>query len=149
MINYIKGDLLISDCDVICHGCNCFHTMGSGIARQIANRYPLVEFVDKKTKYGDREKLGTYSTANIQIGNDKNLIILNCYTQYNYGFQKVNCDYNAIEKVMIKINNEFPQDCKIGMPKIGCGLAGGYWNIVEEILNRVFADREIFVYTID
>lgn len=32
------------------------------------------------------------------------------------------------------------------MPRIGCGLAGGDWSIVEKILNNVFDDRTIYVY---
>ena len=36
----IKGDLLKSDVPAIIHQCNCFHTMGGGIAVQIASKYP-------------------------------------------------------------------------------------------------------------
>lgn len=26
----VKGNLLISDCDIIAHGCNCFNNLGGG-----------------------------------------------------------------------------------------------------------------------
>lgn len=39
-IIYVHGDLLESDCDVIAHGCNCFHSFGAGIACQFLKRYP-------------------------------------------------------------------------------------------------------------
>jgi len=34
----------------------------------------------------------------------------------------------------------------VHMPRIGCGLAGGEWSKVEEIINEVMADVQVFVY---
>ena len=42
MIHYVKGNLLDSDCDYICHQVNCQGVMGSGIAKQIRERWPEV-----------------------------------------------------------------------------------------------------------
>lgn len=38
IVNYIKGDIvaLFLEGNIIAHGCNCFHTMGSGVAGQLA-----------------------------------------------------------------------------------------------------------------
>jgi hypothetical protein len=36
----------------------------------------------------------------------------------------------------------------INIPKIGCGLAGGSWDIVSDIIDDVFKDKEITVYTL-
>ena len=133
----IKGDLLKLGMDgrfdVIVHGCNCFHTMGSGIALQIKKTFPYAFEVDKKTIKGDKKKLGTYSVASIKI-NDNYLIILNAYTQYGYGGQNVNVDYTAIKNVFIKIAKDF-NGLRIGFPKIGCGLAGGDWKKVSKIID--------------
>lgn len=38
----IKGNLLESDCDIICHQTNTLGIMGGGIALQIKNKYPLL-----------------------------------------------------------------------------------------------------------
>jgi hypothetical protein len=35
------------------------------------------------------------------------------------------------------------------MPRIGCGLAGGEWSKVEEIINRVMPDVDVYVYDFD
>ena len=40
----------------------------------------------------------------------------------------------------------------IGFPLIGCGVAGGDWNIVEEMIKEVFEglpNVEIYIYTLD
>jgi O-acetyl-ADP-ribose deacetylase (regulator of RNase III) len=38
----------------------------------------------------------------------------------------------------------------VAIPKIGCGLAGGDWNIVEQLINdTVGDDLEIWVYELE
>lgn len=38
---------------------------------------------------------------------------------------------------------------ELAIPKIGCGLAGGNWNIVEKIINEVTGDKlDVYVYYI-
>lgn len=168
MIEYIKGDLLKSDCDFIIHGCNCFHTMGSGIAAQIKKKYPEAYESDLKTPYGDVNKLGTYSfvetTRSVQtFDSGQNfpwdytiyeITIVNAYTQFNFGgppfytgVEGRHADYTAINEVLDDIFNDFPNKV-MGMPKIGCGLGGGDWNVVSEIIERLSNkyDKTIKVY---
>lgn len=133
MIEYIKGDVLNSGEAVVIHGCNCFNTMGSGVARQVLEEYREAAIVDAETVPGDVSKMGTYTTA---VGKNGTRII-NAYTQYHYSRQKVNVDCVALECVMMLICNDFPDQKVFAMPKIGAGLAGGDWNIIEEILIRV------------
>jgi len=144
-LKYLKGDLIqyIQDgnLDVIVHGCNCFHIMGGGIAKQIKNKFPEVFVADQETPFGDINKLGLCHY--IQITNPS-FIIVNAYTQYHYGTQQVNVDYYAIRKCMqsIKINMH---GLKIGMPKIGCGLAGGDWNIVSKIIETELTGEDVTI----
>ena len=147
MIKYLNGNLLDSDCDVICHGCNCFHAMNSGIAREIRSTYPESYSADVSDSIkGDKKKLGDFTFAKTKHKSlDKDVIVSNCYTQYNYGGNQINGDYIAIKKVMQKIKDTFPTQ-KIGMNKIGCGLGGLSWNKVESIINSVFGNREVYVY---
>lgn len=42
MIHHVKGNLLDSNCDYICHQVNCKGVMGAGIAKQIRDRWPWV-----------------------------------------------------------------------------------------------------------
>jgi len=43
MINFVKGDLFESDCEVLVNAVNPIGMMGGGIARQFAIRYPEME----------------------------------------------------------------------------------------------------------
>ncbi len=138
----IKGNLLEyfenGDFDVIIHGCNCFHCMSAGIAKQISLQYPLAFEVDlKESKFGDRFKLGTYTQLQISsLG--KTRYIVNAYTQFLPGggtSEYPACDYDAIRNVFKQIYFNF-KDKRIGYPMIGCGIAGGDWNIVSAIIDE-------------
>ena len=96
----IKGDLiklaLNGEFDVIVHGCNCFCTMGKGIALTIKNVFPEAYQADLKTNKGDKQKLGKYSYATLQR-NGYQITVINAYTQYHYGGRGNKADYNAIK----------------------------------------------------
>ena len=103
----IKGDLIKlaikGDFDVIIHGCNCFCTMGAGIAKSIKTAFPEAYKADLETLKGDKEKLGNFSAANIKR-NGQEITIVNAYTQYHYGGPGIKVDYNAIQVVNISFN---------------------------------------------
>ena len=149
MIIYVKGNLLKSDCDVIAHGCNCFCTMGSGIARQIRQKYPGAYQADLETINGDLKKLGAFS-----LFKSEDFDIYNLYTQYKYGSDKVHLVYAALELSLITMKYHLQweyenySELKIGFPKIGCGLAGGDWEKVSKIIENVFSDIDVYVYEI-
>ena len=77
-------------------------------------------------------------------------IIANCATQDKY-LPRGEChaDYDAIRKAMYTLKNDVYPDLSIAIPKIGAGLAGGDWNIIEGILNEVFTDYDITVYYLE
>lgn len=109
--------------DVIVHGANSFCTMNSGIAKYIRLNFPEAYEADKKTAYGDKNKVGTFSEVTLNI-NGHNLIIINAYTQYRYGRDKDYFEYDSFPGLLQKIKAKYG-DKKIGLPLIGCGLAGG------------------------
>lgn len=139
----IKGDLVYlaqhDHFDLITHGCNCFCTMGSGIAPQIANAFPETRIADNKTIKGDISKLGKYSSAISRTIGNNDITIVNSYTQYGFDPKKRQLEYGAIRSCMMKINNDF-KTMHIGIPLIGCGLAGGDWNIVKQIIQEELTD---------
>lgn len=132
--------------------------MGSGIARQIAKQIPEALVADKKTTYGDKNKLGTYSMAIARFSQESTSTIkcvFNLYTQYKFGTHAVQVDYSAVEKAMKNFRNAVAQmeilhgaPLKVGIPRIGCGLAGGDWKIVKPLIEAAFHDHPIYVYSL-
>ncbi|RLC03199.1 MAG: phosphatase [Deltaproteobacteria bacterium] len=137
-MNILKGDLLhyalTGQFDVIIHGCNCFCSMGAGIARLIRDTFPNAYQADLKTEMGDKEKLGAYSQARIEK-NGNIFTIVNGYTQYDFSGQGVLVDYRAVQKLFARIKKHFANQ-KIGYPKIGAGLAKGDWEVISNIINK-------------
>jgi O-acetyl-ADP-ribose deacetylase (regulator of RNase III) len=128
----------------ILHQANCFHTMGGGIARQIAMRFPEAYEADKRdSSYGDRSKLGTFTYAEID---DPNHLIYNLYSQFTFGMGRQTL-YDAMVDGLerIRIHAISKGLTKLGLPfNMGCTLGGGNWKIVRPIIDSIFAtDSEI------
>lgn len=140
-LKYIDGDILDTQdiFDVICHGCNCFCTMGVGLAKKVKLVYPEAYKADLATRKGDKSKLGscTYHDYN-------GFVVVNAYTQYFYGGKKTNADYVAIRKCMKWIKNSYSGK-RIGLPKIGAGLAKGDWSIIEKIIMEELNDEDVTI----
>lgn len=137
-MNKVKGNLISlaqkGEFDVIIHGCNCFCTMGAGIAKQIKSTFPEAYEADLKTVKGDKDKLGTITFAEVVTPNGK-LIVVNGYTQYNWKGRGRKVDYIAVKNVFKAVKNQF-SGLKIAYPAIGAGLAGGDWNTIEGIIDE-------------
>jgi O-acetyl-ADP-ribose deacetylase (regulator of RNase III) len=168
-MKYVSGNLLNlaeqGQFDIIVHGCNCFCTMGSGIAGQIASRYPKAYAVDNMTISGDANKLGKFTQAYIdgyslqQIGSNirglkrapYHFTLINAYTQYGFDPSTKPVDYEAIYSVFKQIKMLYDLNPmaiqRIGIPKIGAGLAGGDWDRIEQIIDSLkFNDITCVVY---
>jgi O-acetyl-ADP-ribose deacetylase (regulator of RNase III) len=151
MIIEVKGDLLSHpEVQVIAHCANCFHTMGAGIAKQIKLKYPSAYEADKKTPYGDINKLGTYSWSDVGGKQGESVkIVTNVYGQYRYGREKRHLNYEAIYKGMESVRNHF-HTFNIGIIyKMGCRNAGGDWHIIWAMMESLFADSDTNLFIID
>lgn len=140
----VEGNLLdmVEDgkFDIIIHGCNCFNTMGSGIAGQIKRRYPEAYEADQQTIKGDKTKLGNYTLARIVRG-DLSFYIINAYTQYAFGLDKRHTDYNAVRSVMRQVKEDF-KGLRISYPMLGAFRGGGDWEIISNIINEELAGED-------
>jgi O-acetyl-ADP-ribose deacetylase (regulator of RNase III) len=79
----------------------------------------------------------------------KDLIVVNAYTQYNYGANHKDgvakpVDYEAITMCMRKMNVAF-KGKHIGLPKIGAGLAGGDWDRIKKIIQTELIDCKVTI----
>jgi O-acetyl-ADP-ribose deacetylase (regulator of RNase III) len=150
----IQGNLLtLADqgkFTLIAHGANCFHTMGAGIALQIAKKWPEALKADKKTPKGRKSKLGTLSHATVTTQNQTDLVIVNAYTQFGWGSSKNAQEqeerYTAIRNALKALRTQFQSPTlKIGLPLIGAGLAGGDWKVIKTIFEEELKGLDVTV----
>lgn len=140
----IRGDLiklaLTGQFDVIVHGCNCFCAMGKGIALTIKQVFPEAYAIDCTTRAGDRDKLGTITTAEVTRG-DVALTVVNAYTQFHWRGPDGRADYDAIARAMREVKARFSGE-RIGYPMLGAGLAGGDWARISGIIDEALAGQD-------
>lgn len=165
----IKGNLITlayqGEFDVIAQGNNCFCVQGAGIAVEFVKHFSTDTFNLENIKYkGDRSKLGKidYERLSLCDYDQKfkifpedcdtillNLYIVNCYTQYHYGKNHSDgvskpLDYDALTSCMQNINKVF-KGKRIGLPLIGCGLAGGEFNLIKNIIETELKDCDVTI----
>jgi len=147
---------------VITHGCNCFCRMKRGIAPQMAQAFGCDKFkLESKIFEGDYNKLGqidfetlivspegrvrpTIMLADKYTDNSIPLIVVNSYTQYQWGTHLKPFDYVAFRLCMKKINHTF-KGYKVGLPQIGSHLAGGNWVRIKMIIQQELTDCDVTV----
>lgn len=139
MLEHAKGNLLDmaekGDFELIIQGCNCFNTMGGGIAKEIRERYPYVAEVDALTTKGDYNKLGNYTKNVVVVNKEHSFVVINAYTQFGMSSGEDVFEYTAFELIlqkMLRLYGTF----NIGLPYIGMGLAGGNKEVIIEMIEE-------------
>lgn len=156
-IHYIIGDatnpiVRENENSLIVHCCNTIGAWGAGFVVPLGKRYPQAKesykaYINKNGRgylgEVDEVKVADHIYVENLMGQSflykkPNGEIPCNYTAIRVGFK------NIIEKWLAKTENY-----SIHMPRIGCGLAGGDWKTIENIIQETFiefADVDVFVY---
>lgn len=131
------GDILSNTKGIIVHGCNAQGVMGSGLAKQIKDRYPLAFQEYRKAYENGGLRLGDVIFA--QVTDD--LIIANAITQQNYGrndnerYVSYKAIHSAFEMIAVLAQT---LRMEVHYPLIGAGLANGDWAVITELIDDRF-----------
>ena len=151
MITYLTGNVLNSDADVVLHQVNCKGKMGAGLALQIKNKYPFVykQYATFCARAKDSASL-LGETLIVPVSDSQciaNLFAQDGYASYGFTIRCMT-DYDALRKCLKKINKEY-KGRKVALPYLlGCGLAGGDWQIVEEIIKEELKDCKVEIVSL-
>lgn len=152
-IEYTKTNFLYLSEHYLASGVNCLGIMGAGVARALRAKYPEMykkyEELCSLHENNPKELLGE-----IQIVPCKDKVIINCFTQLGLSRGEQVVDYDALRSCIREINSEIGQNgvsdlasvydkiedegelVRVAFPKIGCGLAGGSWEVVSKIIEE-------------
>ena len=153
MIRYLKGDATNPQTPgkkVIVHICNDVGGWGKGFVMALSEKWAAPE-ADYREQYksravpGSEFKLGAVRfievTPGITVGN---LIAQHRLTARN-GEPPIR--YDALEQCLEKVSAFAAASGRsVHMPRIGTGLAGGKWELIEPIIARALKDCDVFVY---
>ena len=138
MSKLMFGDLLKIDEGIILHQVNELGTMKAGLGKLLNTKYTGLEIFTQKFIYTYSNCLGKFYP--FEVGK---LTICNCFTEKGLCSDRKpndppNTQYNAVIECFNNIYKAYNYEANHDMVflpfKYGCGLAGGNWNIVQEIL---------------
>lgn len=149
----------VQGCHVLIpHVCNNVNGFGAGFAADVADRYPLVK--QNFHLLGKDAKLGYVQF--ITVKEDKNykykLIFANMIAQRGIFNQIKNprpLNYPSLMKCMEKVSSYADylssstegSKVEIHAPKFGSGLAGGNWNFITDLIEDIWTNQQVFVYS--
>ena len=144
-VRVIDGDLFNTTAKYICHQVNCKGKMGSGVAKQIRDKYPEVYSAYRlECNLFDEQGLPKSLPGIIlPVQADDGKVIINMFAQNNYGYDDA-CytDYRAFQMCLIEISELLPEGSAIAMPyRIGCGLGGGDWSTIKALITKYLGKK--------
>lgn len=135
-------DISTIETGLICHQVNCTNHIGSGVAKVLIDKWPVVKqmYHSRCSDFRDRSKmLGMFDA--ILVRQEPYICVVNCFTQLDKGYDgKLYTNYEAIEEcfsTLFRMNKDLTER-QIYIPfNYGCGLGGGDWTTVMSIIDRV------------
>lgn len=155
MIKETQGNVLTLERGIIVHGCNCHGVMGSGIAKQIRDKWVAVyeAYRQRHAKFGLRlgdtiavghhqwrkNKDAVRHLETVDAALPEDVVVVNAMTQVDFGNdpEVVYVDYDGLEAAFSRIRL-LARDTglPVHFPLIGCGLANGKWDEVSKRIDR-------------
>lgn len=159
-IHFIKGDMLEANLDYYCHQVNCQGRMGSGIAKAIREKWPIVYtnyMAMFKAVQPEHFKLFLGTVQFVPLYDDYYLDkehkqVINMFAQETYGYDgRRYTSYDAFWSCLGQIKNSIPKGSKIGFPDhIGCGLGGANWEVIKTMIREVLSeDYHVYIYKLE
>jgi O-acetyl-ADP-ribose deacetylase (regulator of RNase III) len=155
MINYLQGDATEPQTDgnkIIAHICNDVGAWGRGFVFSLTQKYPKSEQDYREWFQGNDEtvtipfKLGCIKF--VKVADDvsvANMIAQHGILQVQGKLPPIR--YEALEECLRQLRIEaLNLNASIHMPRIGCGLAGGKWSMIEPLLTKMLPDISVYVY---
>lgn len=162
MIKYKIGDatepIVEIGTRVIAHICNDIGKWGDGFSGAISKKWKEPEdYYKRQYRYAkDSFKLGKIQWVFV----DLDLAVVNMIAQKGVRSKsnKIPICYESVERCLSRLakgciglmgSREDPsKEVTVHIPRIGCGLAGGSWDIIEPIIEEIFWDLDVYVYDI-
>lgn len=148
MITYVEGDatqpVLAGRPGIIVHCCNDLGRWGSGFVLALDARWP-----EPRKSYLEKTVYQLGSVDFIRVVRPANLYVANLIGQHGTRgpFNEHPVKYDAIfEGLKVVASVARISDSGLHFPRMGAGLAGGHWPVIEGLINETMADLDVTVY---
>jgi O-acetyl-ADP-ribose deacetylase (regulator of RNase III) len=152
-ISYTYGDAtnpIANTHKVIVHVCNDIGLWGAGFVLSLSKKWQ-----EPESAYRQWHKSGfDFCLGNVQFVTVENdITVVNLIGQKGIKRTKLQLPpvrYEAIESGLLKVAQfAAMENASLHMPRIGCGLAGGDWEIIEKIIERTLLANNLTVTIYD
>jgi len=152
-IEYIKGDATTPKGDgnkIIVHICNDVGGWGKGFVLAISNRWKTPENSYREW-FRSQDGFALGKVQFVQVEED--LLVANLIGQHKIGRAKNGTPpirYKAVEEgLKLVAERATRSNAVVHMPRIGCGLAGGKWEMIESIIRNHLLEEGVKVVVYD
>ena len=146
----VNGNLLDTTAPVIIHQTNCCKGFGSGVAKAIRDKWPLVAEkhmlacqVNEELGKPTSELLGKIQAVSV----DKNKVVINMYAQDHFGYDGARyTSYDALDDCLNKVKRYCLEHKfnRIALPyKMSSVRGGADWDVVQAMIAAAFRDTDI------
>lgn len=138
MLKEVKGNLLEATEFIIGHQVNCKGVMGAGVAKQIKQHLlpkdAFVKYYVLCRNYPANILLGHVQLFNIHT-NGHPKVIANLFAEDVPTGRCLDTNYKALQECLDRLFDN--HGCSFALPGyLGCGLAGGDWNLVYDMIKN-------------
>lgn len=151
-IIYLKGDATspnVLGLKVIAHICNDIGAWGKGFVLALSKRWQQPE-KEYRNWFSEGKNFGL---GEVQfVGVEEDILIANMVGQRDIkrGVNGSPIRYDAVNICLKKVGDKALEiNASVHMPRIGCGLAGGKWEMIEPLIISNLTERGVLVYVYD
>lgn len=142
-----NGNVFDSKATIIAHQVNGQSVMGSGVAKEVRDRYPRV--FEKYKEACDKDLLKLGSCQVVAVDDTKTKFIANLCGQWNFGYDgKRYTSYDAICGALEKLAEycERKNINSIAFPwHMSCDRGGASWKVITAMIETVFEGSDVII----
>lgn len=151
MIAYVKGDATVPIGEgnkLIIHICNDVGAWGAGFVMALSRRWECPEIQYRDWKRGIYEE--PFALGHVQpVRVEADIYVCNMIAQHGVGFheEKPPIRYDALKQCLERVARIAKTlNASTHMPRIGCGLAGGTWDVIGKMVEEELGEFSVTVY---
>jgi O-acetyl-ADP-ribose deacetylase (regulator of RNase III) len=153
-IQYLNGDATSPQVEgnkVVAHICNDLGGWGKGFVLAVSRRWkePELDYRQWHRERADND-FGLGAVRFVRV--EPHMWIANMIGQRGTksGSEGPPIRYEAVRECLEKLTDfASEKTASVHMPRIGCGLAGGRWELIQPIIESTLASRDVPVYVYD
>lgn len=121
---------------------------GAGFPVAVKRKWPSSQEDFTKLVQAEKAQLTLGNVIEIQL--EPNLLLASLVCQHGYGPSPTpRIRYGAMERCLRRVSEiAHERNASVHMPRIGCGLAGGSWSVIGQIIDEILcgSDLKVFIY---